>query len=310
MDTDLRTEFIGTILEGPMMNSAGVWDTSEDDLLDLDKTPHLSAIVSKSTTFKAREGNPHPRYHHDDLCSVNSTGLANKGYVFYGEMASRITKPYIVSVASLDSIETMKEVVDHLATNPHILAIEMNLSCPNIVGKSQPAYDFDRLDAYLKILTSDLEKPWGIKLPPYFDNTHFKKVAEILKVYKPHYLACINSVPLALHIDPHTETYSIKPNRGRGGIGGASIRQISLANVQTFRLLMGPEIPIVGCGGITSGADLFEHILAGANLVQVGTQLLKEGVKEASARIHRELTDLLQKKGYKSLGEVVPLCYR
>ena len=307
---DLSTEFLGTILQGPMMNSAGVWDTSEDDLLDLDKAPHLAAIVSKSTTFEARDGNPHPRYHHDDLCSVNSTGLANKGYVFYGEMASRLTKPYIVSVASLDSIERMKKVVDHLAANPHILAIEINLSCPNIVGKSQPAYDFDRLDAYLKILTSDLEKPWGIKLPPYFDNTHFERVAEILKTYKPHYLACINSVPLALHIDPHTETYSIKPNRGRGGLGGASIRQISLANVQTFRLLMGPEIPIVGCGGITSGADLFEHILAGANLVQVGTQLLKEGVKEASARIHRELADLLQKKGYKSLDEVVPLCYR
>lgn len=166
MDTplDLSTKFLGTILQGPMMNLAGVWDTSEDDLLDLNKARHLSAIVSKSTTFGAREGNPYPRYHHDDLCSVNSTGLANKGYVFYGEMASCLSKPYIVSVASLDSIERMKEVVDHLADNPHILAIEINLSCPNIMGKSQPAYDFDRFDAYLKILTSDLEKPWGIKL--------------------------------------------------------------------------------------------------------------------------------------------------
>lgn len=307
---DLRIEFLGTVLQGPIMNSAGVWDTSERDLMDLDKAPHISAIVSKSTTFEAREGNPHPRYHHDDFCSVNSTGLANNGYVFYGEMASRLSKPYIVSVASLDSIEKMKEVVDHLAKTPDILAIEINLSCPNIVGKSQPAYDFDRLDAYLKILTSDLEKPWGLKLPPYFDNTHFERVASILKTYKPHYLACINSVPLALHIDPYTETYSIKPNKGRGGLGGASIRQISLANVQTFRLLMGPEIPIIGCGGITSGADLFEHILAGATLVQVGTQLLREGVEEASGRIHRELSDLLKVKGYKSLGEVVPLCYR
>jgi len=306
----LSTPFLGKTLPTPMMNAAGVLDTTEEELRALDATSRLSVTVSKSTTLEPREGNPHPRYHEDALCSVNSTGLANKGYLFYDAIAPSLTKPYIVSVASLGSLDDMKTVVDHLAKNSAILAIEINLSCPNIVGKSQPAYDFERLDHYLKVLTEDIVKPWGIKLPPYFDMVHFEAVAKILQVYKPHYLACINSVPLALHIDPVKEAYSIVPNKGRGGLGGASIRQISLANVQTFRLLMPPTTVIVGCGGITSGSDLLEHILAGANLVQIGTQLLREGPEEASRRIAQELQDLLESKGYKTLDEVVPLCLR
>lgn len=306
----LTTKFLDQTLPTPIMNSAGVFDTTEAELLHLDKTEHISAIVSKSTTFKPREGNDHPRYFHDAYCSVNSTGLANNGYLFYDEMAEKLSKPYIVSVASLDSIEEMKHVIDHLAKNPKILAIEINLSCPNIVGKSQPAYDFPRFDQYLKTLTTDLKKPWGIKLPPYFDNTHFQTVATILQKYNPHYISCINSVPLALHIDPIKETYSIRPNNGRGGIGGLAIKQISLANVQTFRQLMPPETTIIGCGGVTSGLDLFEHILAGANLVQIGTQLIRETPQKATERIVNELQQLLIKKEYRTLTEVIPLCQR
>lgn len=306
----LTTKFLNHTLSTPIMNSAGVFDTTEAELLHLDKTPHISAIVSKSTTYKAREGNDHPRYFHDPYCSVNSTGLANNGYLFYDDMASKLSKPYIVSVASLDSLDEMKLVIDHLAKNPKITAIEINLSCPNIVGKSQPAYDFPRFDEYLKILTTDLTKPWGIKLPPYFDNVHFQTVSTILKKYKPDYISCINSIPLALHIDPIKETYSIKPNQGRGGMGGLSIRQVALANVQTFRQLIPPETTIIGCGGITSGLDLFEHILAGANLVQIGTQLIRETPQKATERITNELKQLLIKKEYETLTQVIPLCQR
>ena len=306
----LQTTFLGATLPTPLMNSAGVHDTTREELLDLDKALGVSVVVSKSTTLHRRDGNPHPRYFHNSILSTNSTGLANEGHSFYGDMADHLTKPYIVSVASLGPPEEMKLVVDHLAKNPKIFAIEINLSCPNIVGKPQPAYDFVALDFYLGLLTFGLEKPWGIKLPPYFDTTHFEQVAKILKRYKPHYLACINSVPLGLVIDGESETYAIKPNQGRGGLGGQVIKPIALSNVQTFRLLMGPDLPIVGCGGIASGMDAYEHFLAGASLVQVGTTLMREGVEEGSARIAKELDAILLGKGIKSLGDIVPLCHR
>ena len=306
----LNTKFLDQILPTPIMNAAGVFDTTKDELFLLNKATNISVIVSKSCTYESRIGNEHPRYHHDSNCSVNSTGLANKGYKFYNKISSKLSKPYMVSVASLDKIDKMKEIVDTLATNPLILGIEINLSCPNIVGKSQPAYDFTLLDDYLKILTTDLSKPWGIKLPPYFDNQHFKQAATILKKYSPHFITCVNSIPLALHIDPITESYSIKPNYGRGGLGGTSIRQISLSNVQTFRQLMPESTTIIGCGGITSGLDLFEHILAGANLVQIGTQLIRETPNKATTRIISELVELLTTKDYKTLTQVIPLCKR
>lgn len=306
----LQTSFLGATFPTPFMNSAGVHDTSRKDLEDLDHASFLSAIVSKSTTFYPRDGNPHPRYFDNDVLSTNSTGLANEGYLFYDDMANHVTKPYIVSVASVGPLEDMKQVVDHLAKNPKIFAIEINLSCPNVVGKPQPAYDFERLDHYLKVLTSDLDKPWGLKMPPYFDTTHFEAVATILKTHNPHYIACINSVPLGLVIDGDTETYAIKPNQGRGGLGGQVIKPIALSNVQTFRVLMGPELTIVGCGGIASGMDAYEHFLAGATMVQIGTTLMRDGVDEGSARIAKELEDILHAKGIKSLGDIVPLCYR
>lgn len=306
----LATNFLEKTLDSPLMNAAGVRDTSEDELKTLGEAKALGAMVSKSTTLKPREGNPHPRYYEGKILTTNSTGLANEGYLFYDEMAGHLTKPYIVSVASLDSMEDMKTIIDRLAANPKIFALEINLSCPNIVGKSQPAYDFERLESYLAYLTRDLTKAWGLKLPPYFDQAHFETVAAILKRHRPHYLACINSVPMGLVIDGDSESYGIKPNWGRGGMGGEAIKAIALSSVQTFRLLMGPDLPIVGCGGISSGMDVYEHFLAGATAVQVGSTLMREGVGEGSSRILAEFQEILLAKGHKDPSSIVPLCYR
>lgn len=313
----MEKSFINHLFKSPIMNAAGVYDTTYEELDLLAGVEGLSLIVSKSCTLEKRDGNPEPRYYHDRICSVNSTGLANKGYKYYGEVAKRLNsklelsgKKFIVSIASLDGITGMKQMITYFSGIDEVFALELNLSCPNIVGKSQPAYDFEQLNLYLGILTEDLEKPWGIKLPPYFDNCHFQKVASILSKYKPSFITCVNSIPLTLHIDPDEEKYQIAPNWGRGGLGGACIKSIALANVQTFRQLLGGDIPIIGCGGITRGKDLFEHILAGASMVQIGTQFYKEGPRKAVSRIMKELEDHLEKRGYSTLDEIIPLCCR
>lgn len=88
----------------------------------------------------------------------------------------------------------------------------MNLSCPNVVGKPQIAYDFETTDKLLQqIFALGITKPIGFKLPPYFDPVHTEMMANILKKYPVDFITCINSVGNTLMIDPETEQPLIAP---------------------------------------------------------------------------------------------------
>ena len=117
----------------------------------------------------------------------------------------------------------------------------------------------------------------GLKLPPYFDMVHFNNMATILDEFKPSYITCINSLGNGFVFDEDYKP-SIKPKGGFGGVGGSIIKPFGLSNVRKFHELL-PNLDIIGCGGVTCGKDVYEYQLCGAKLVQVGTQLVKEGPK-------------------------------
>jgi dihydroorotate dehydrogenase (fumarate) len=113
------------------------------------------------------------------------------------------------------------------------------------------------------------------------------------------FLSLINSVGNGLLVDPERESVVIKPKGGFGGLGGALIKPIALANVRAFWKLFEGRIPIIGVGGVVTGTDAFEHLLCGASAVQIGTVLVEEGV-EAFERLNQELSAVLTRKGYAS----------
>lgn len=94
----------------------------------------------------------------------------------------------------------------------------------------------------------------------------------------------------------------IKPKNGFGGIGGEYIKPAALANVHALYQRLNKEIAIIGTGGITSGRDIFEHILCGASIVQIGTQLQKEGVAVFD-RLTKELQKIMITKGYHTIND-------
>jgi dihydroorotate dehydrogenase (fumarate) len=181
--------------------------------------------------------------------------------------------------------------------------IELNLSCPNIPGKPQLAYDFDETDKTLKTVCGLGDKPLGLKLPPYFDFVHFERMAEVILRYPVSFISCINSVGNTMVIDPELERPVIRPKNGFGGLSGQYLKPIGLANVRAFSQLLGGKVQVVGVGGVVSGLDAFEYLLAGADAIQVGTTYEKEGV-DCFERIHQELADVMQRKGYASLDQV------
>jgi dihydroorotate dehydrogenase (fumarate) len=257
----------------PIYNASGARCTTFKELQELDSSDS-SYVLSKSCTLEAREGNPGKRYWENSDISINSTGLANLGYEKYLEF--EFNKPYIVSVAGLtldDNLTIIRAIQD-----TEINSIELNLSCPNIKGKPEVAYDFDASEEYLRKIFEFNEIPLGLKLPPYPNDFYWGCMADVIKEFSVKFVTCINSPGNCIVIDPLTDLPVIEPNGGHGGMGGKYVLPIALANVKKFRQLLPNRIDIIGCGGISTGQDVYHHMLCGASAVQVGTAFMKEGV--------------------------------
>lgn len=296
----LATQIGNIYLASCLYNASGALCTTANELVALARSK-AGLVLTKSSTQDYREGNPLPRYFETPLGSINSMGLPNLGCQFYARQAQEHAalqsgKPYFVSVSGL-SFEENVALVGFYQSMPNINAIELNLSCPNLPGKPQTGYDFEQVQRVLDAVCPLTTLPMGVKLPPYFDIVHFEQMAAILNGYPLAFVTCINSVGNGLVIDAHTETVVIKPKNGFGGLGGDYVKPTALANVHAFYRLLRPEIAVIGCGGVKTGQDAFEHILCGAAAVQIGTQLMRENTP-VFTRIAEELQTIMLQKGY------------
>lgn len=303
----LETTLANHIFANPLMNASGVHCMTTQELDELAHS-EAGAFITKSCTINERKGNPEPRYFDVPLGSINSMGLPNLGFSYYLEYALAYEKvqenqnqPLFFSIAGM-SVQENLEMLEKIEKSGFNGITELNLSCPNVPGKPQLAYDFEATYETLKEVFSIFSKPLGIKLPPYFDFAHFDQMADILNQFPLTYVNAINSVGNGLYIDTEQEAVVIKPKEGFGGIGGEYIKPTALANVRAFYTRLKPEIQIIGTGGIRTGQDAFEHLLCGASMLQIGTELHKEG-PEIFSRIIKELTQIMSEKGYTSIDE-------
>ena len=286
-----------------LMNAAGVFCMTREELAQVESSA-AGSFVTKTATLEARAGNPEPRHVNTDLGSINSMGLPNKGLDYYLdyviEEQNRIgSKSHVLSLVGMSPDET-HTILKKVQESDYQGLVELNLSCPNVPGKPQIAYDFETTDTILKEVFSYYTKPLGIKLPPYFDIVHFDQAAAIFNKYPLVFVNCVNSIGNGLVIED--ETVVIKPKNGFGGLGGDYIKPTALANVHAFYKRLNPSIQIIGTGGVKTGRDAFEHILCGASMVQIGTVLQKEGT-EAFERITKELQAIMAEKGYETLDD-------
>lgn len=301
--TDISAKLAGVKLETCIVNTSGPADVTLDELETIGRSKS-SAITMKSCTLESRVGNPEPRYADLEYGSINSMGLPNLGYKAYIKFAKilkkKIKKPVVASISGM----TLKDNVTIFKAfnNSAVDIIEFNPGSPNTIGKPIVGYDFEEMDRLLDAVSNVCKKPWGIKLPPYFDLVHFDQIAAVIKKYPVKFVTCINSIGNGLVINPYTERPIIKPKGGLGGIGGKYIKYTTLANVRRFYELFEDKIQIVGVGGVYTGIDAFEMILAGASVVQIGTAYLQKG-PGVFKRVQDELKDFMQTKGYKKLSD-------
>lgn len=229
-------------------------------------------------------------------------------------------KPYMVSISGktlADNLQMLEKITDVVkqqkadgAKNP-IVAVELNLACPNIVGKPTIGYDFEQMEDVMSKVASlpcfsgpEPLFPLGVKMPPYFDRPHFEMAASILNKHKGilTYAASINTIGNALSVDYHAEMPSVRAKGGFAGLSGPAVKYTALANVKQMRELLDPSIDVVGVGGVRTGRDAFEMILCGASAVQVGTCHWIEG-PGCFDRICGELRGIMKEKGYGSIDD-------
>lgn len=183
------------------------------------------------------------------------------------------------------------------------------MACPNIPGKPTVALDFEQMAAVLELVLAhkgfaSSGLPLGIKLAPYFDGPHFDQAAAIINKHAGRiaYVVTMNTIGNCLTVDTETESATIAPKGGFGGLAGGFAKPIALANVAQLRKRLADQIDIVGVGGVASGDDAFQLILCGAKAVQVATTHWLEG-PDCFDRIAHELSAIMARKGYTSLDD-------
>ena len=279
-------ELCGIELAHPVINASGTYDAIAarkvfgDELLA--EFP-FSAFVSKTITPETRAGNEPQRIWETPAGMINSIGLPNKGLDgFLAEDLPQLAElpvPLIVSVMATNR-EEFSRLVQAVGERDEVAGIELNVSCPNvhsglIVGE-QPS----ETEALLEALRPLTEKPLIVKLTPNVANP--EAVAVAAEEGGADAVSLINTLK-ASAVDPATGAPALAA--GHGGLSGPAVKPIALQQVRAVRAAV--ELPIVGMGGICSGADAAEFLAAGATLVAVGTESFRD--PRAGSRVANEL---------------------
>jgi dihydroorotate dehydrogenase (NAD+) catalytic subunit len=286
----LTVSFCGIELAHPIINASGTFDAIAahrafgDELLE--RFP-FAAFVSKTVTLEPRQGNPPPRLWEVAGGLINSIGLPNKGLSGYLEhdlaFLADLPVPLIVNVMGF-SRDEVAELVDAFAERPEVSALELNVSCPNVETGLIMGADPNETARLIKRVRPLTAKPLIVKLTP--NATDVAAVAQAAQYAGADAVSLINTIR-GMAFDPKTG----EPWLGgiTGGVSGPAVRAIALAQVHAVAQTV--EIPIIGMGGVQSGADARDLMRAGATLVAVGTESFRDPA--AGLRVAFELSELL-----------------
>lgn len=246
----------------------------------------LGGVITKTVTLEPREGNPMPRIAETPAGMLNSIGLANVGVEAYIE--SKLTalqglQTAVIANIAGNTVDEYGRMIRKLGGHPRVDAIEVNVSCPN-VEQGGLAFGADRavIEELLHRIRPETAKPLIIKLTP--NVTDVASIAQAAESAGADAISLINTV-LGMGVDIRTR----KPLLARvtGGLSGPAVKPIALAKV--YQAAKAVSIPVIGLGGILSGEDAVEFLIAGASAVQVGTLnfIQPDGALEVLSGIER-----------------------
>jgi dihydroorotate dehydrogenase (NAD+) catalytic subunit len=307
MPADLRARLGHVELPSPVLTAAGCAGAGRElaQFIDVAK---VGAIVTKSIMIEPQAGRPTPRAAETPSGMLNAVGLQGPGIDAFLQrdlpwLLSRGARA-VVSVAG-GTVREYAELASRLSDAAGVTALEVNLSCPNAENRGQVfAWQPDAaarvVEAVRRCARYDI--PVFAKLSA--DVTDIVAVARACVAAGADGLSMINTM-LGMVID--TDTMRPAVAGVTGGLSGPAIRPVAVRCVWQVRQAL-PDVPIIGIGGVRTGRDALELILAGASLVAVGTTIFHD--PSACARIQQELDEELARRGVERLAEVIGLAHQ
>jgi len=295
----LATSVCGIALRNPVIAASGTFGYGLEfaKQVDLDS---LGGLVVKGLSREPIEGNPAPRLYETEAGMINSIGLQNVGVrAFVAEKLPALAKLRTAVFANVFGYQTEDyvEVARVLEDHEGLAGYELNVSCPNtkhggIYFSSDPWLLGEVVSAVKRVA----RRPLMVKLSPNVGA--IEPLARAAEESGADALSLVNTF-VALAIDAHTRRPRI--GAGFGGLSGPAIKPIALRLVcQAARSV---KIPVIGLGGIATGEDAAEFLIAGASAVQVGTATFWD--PQSPARIARELGEFLEREGIGNVREIV-----
>jgi len=304
---DMNTKLGRLDFSSPVFTASGCAAAGKelDQFIDITT---IGAVVTKSVMLNPRSGRATPRMAETPSGMLNGIGLQGPGIDDFIQndlsWLSQKGAKTIVSIAG-NNVEEFGKVADKLRDIPGVVAIEVNISCPNVENRGQvfacdPYAAADVINNVRRNVSASI--PLFAKLSP--DVTDITEIAKSVVKAGADGLSVINTL-LGMVID--TDTLLPKLSGKTGGLSGPAIRPVAVRCVYQIRKAL-PNIPIIGMGGIRNGRDAIEFYAAGANAISVGTTVFND--PEACVRIHDETAEILQEKGIRSLSEIFSAAHR
>ena len=307
LPVDMSTTLGNAWFPAPIFTASGC-ASSGKELAQFFPLNQIGAVVTKSVMSKPRHGRPTPRMAETPSGMLNSIGLQGPGIDSF--LANDVQwlleqKPRVIVSIAGETVEEYSTLARKLRSVSGISAVEVNISCPNVENRGlvfacDPDASRRVIDGVRKTIGGDL--PIIAKLSP--DVTDLPAIARGVVDAGADGLALINTVlGMVINID------SMKPHLGgkTGGLSGPAIKPVAVRAIYQVHAAL-PKVPILGMGGVASGRDALELILAGASGVSVGTASF--GNPSALIEIQRELSDLLAARGFATMQQAIGYAHR
>ncbi|MBA7471706.1 Dihydroorotate dehydrogenase B (NAD(+)), catalytic subunit [subsurface metagenome] len=294
----------GLLLSNPVMTAAGTfgYGTEYSHMFDIQR---LGAIVCKGTTLEPRDGNPQPRLAETACGLLNSIGLQNIGVkALIREKAPLWASwrvPVMVNIAG-ETIDDYAQLAAKLDGVAGISGIEVNISCPNIkAGGAEFGASPELAAEVTTAVKAATSLPVLVKLTP--NTGDIIKVAVAVAEAGADAISLINTLKgIAIDITRR------RPLLGSviGGLSGPAIKPVALHMV--YKVAGAVELPVIGCGGITTASDAIEFIMAGASAIQVGTASFTN--PSAPLDVLEGIEQFMEEEGLEDIAELIGIARR
>ncbi|MDE5943236.1 MAG: dihydroorotate dehydrogenase [Clostridia bacterium] len=295
---DLSVNICGVKLKNPVIAASGTFGFGREynEIYDISK---IGGVSTKGMTLQPREGNPVPRIAEGKSVILNAVGLQNPGVEHFIKHDLDFLKSKGVVIIANVAGKTLDEYGEICAKlNGLVDFVELNISCPNVkAGGMAFGIKPESIKEVTRVSKSGLSKtPLMVKLSPNVESIPVN--AKAAQSGGADCISLINTLT-GMAVDIERRRPIIANNTG--GVSGAGIKPIALRMV--YEAAHSVEIPVIGMGGITSGVDALEFMMAGARAVQVGTANFTD--VNAMPRIIDEMNAWLDKHGILSVNEIV-----